>query len=312
MSSQTISVCMIAYNHESYIAQAIEGVLMQETDFEIQLVIGEDCSSDNTREIVKKYKDKYSNKITLLLQDRNQGVSKNFLDTLKLCKGKYIALCEGDDYWTDPFKLQKQKNFLDKNNDYNLVCTGYNLKKDKQIYPKIINNKNDLVNANGFDFTLTDLIHQWIPKTLTVVFRSRDQNEFYKHDFKYFRDTHLVYILLRNSKGYYLNDITGVANIHSEGVHSTQSRKNKVIDSFYCYLELYKFYKDEYIRKRLLDKIKQLIIINGLYLSSSKDSNNINLVSTGFKLTKNYLEVLTLLLYFKKRLLKLIKSRIYN
>ena len=108
-----VSVHMITYNHERFIAQAIEGVLMQQTDFAVELVIGEDCSTDGTRAIVRRYGERYPERIRLLLQERNLGARANALATLNACRGQYIALCEGDDYWTDPTKLQKQVDFLE-------------------------------------------------------------------------------------------------------------------------------------------------------------------------------------------------------
>ncbi len=116
-----VSVCIVTYNHEPYIARAIEGALMQQTDFPYEIVIGEDDSSDNTRAIVNSYGERYPDKIRLLLNDRSNVIyisgrptgRWNFVNTLKHAQGKYIALCEGDDYWTDPTKLQKQVDFLE-------------------------------------------------------------------------------------------------------------------------------------------------------------------------------------------------------
>lgn len=108
-----VSVAMITYNHERFISQAIESVLMQQTDFPVELVIGEDCSKDGTRAIVVEYAQRYPERIRLLLPERNLGIMPNFIATLKACNGRYVALCEGDDYWTDPHKLQKQVEFLD-------------------------------------------------------------------------------------------------------------------------------------------------------------------------------------------------------
>lgn len=110
-----VSIQMITYNHEDYIAQAIEGVLMQKTSFKIELVIGEDCSTDSTREICEEYVRKYPTIIRLLPSQSNIGIIQNGIRTLESCRGKYIALCEGDDYWTDPYKLQNQIGFLAEN-----------------------------------------------------------------------------------------------------------------------------------------------------------------------------------------------------
>lgn len=107
-----VTVAMITYNHESFIAEAIEGVLMQRTDFNYQLLIGEDNSTDRTREIILDYMKCNQDIIHLLPQEKNLGMIPNFIETLKACNGKYIALCEGDDYWIDPDKLQKQVDFF--------------------------------------------------------------------------------------------------------------------------------------------------------------------------------------------------------
>lgn len=108
---------MITYNHEAFVAQAIESVLMQKTDFDFELVIGEDCSTDKTREIVNGYKSKYGERIRVLLPAKNLGINRNLKQTLLACQGRYIALLEGDDYWTSSLKLQKQVNFLDTHPD---------------------------------------------------------------------------------------------------------------------------------------------------------------------------------------------------
>jgi glycosyltransferase involved in cell wall biosynthesis len=121
---------MITYNHEKYIAEAIEGVLMQKTDFPIELIIGEDCSTDNTRDICLEYQRKYPDIIKLLLPEKNQGMMQNAFNTLKACTGKYIASCEGDDYWTDPYKLQKQVDFLEANADFSICFHAVKIKKE--------------------------------------------------------------------------------------------------------------------------------------------------------------------------------------
>jgi len=115
---------MITYNQGKYIKNAIEGVLMQKTNFDFELIIGEDCSSDNTNSICVEYVEKYPDKIRLISYSENQGMIKNFIRVLEESKGRYIAFCEGDDYWIDPFKLQKQFDFLENNSSYGLIYTG--------------------------------------------------------------------------------------------------------------------------------------------------------------------------------------------
>ena len=108
-----VSVAMVTYNHEAFIAQAIESVIMQNTDFMVELVIGEDCSTDGTRAIVAEYARKYPELVRTILHEHNMGGQVNSISVLQSCRGKYIAALEGDDYWTDPLKLQKQVEFMD-------------------------------------------------------------------------------------------------------------------------------------------------------------------------------------------------------
>lgn len=121
--SLTVSTVMITYNHEQYIKEAIEGILMQECNFKIELIIADDTSPDNTKlivdDIIRNHERGHWIKYTR--HPINKGMMHNFIWALDQTKGKYIALCEGDDYWIDPYKLQKQVDFLEKNEEYGLV-----------------------------------------------------------------------------------------------------------------------------------------------------------------------------------------------
>jgi glycosyltransferase involved in cell wall biosynthesis len=116
-----VAIWMVTYNHENYLSEAVESVMIQETNFEYKLFIGEDCSTDNTRKICKKLKEKYPKKIELFLNEKNLGGNLNARQIYKQCfesGAKYVALLEGDDYWTDPLKLQIQVDFLEEHSDY--------------------------------------------------------------------------------------------------------------------------------------------------------------------------------------------------
>lgn len=110
-----LSVLIITYNHEKFIAQALDSVLMQAVNFDYEIVIGEDCSTDGTRDILLSYRDEYPEKIRLLLPVKNLGMHRNFVETYRACQGEYIALLDGDDYWSSKHKLQKQVDLLDAN-----------------------------------------------------------------------------------------------------------------------------------------------------------------------------------------------------
>jgi glycosyltransferase involved in cell wall biosynthesis len=127
-----VSVFMITYNHENYICEVLKGILMQKTNFDFDIVIGEDCSTDNTRKIILEFAENYPSKFKLLLHEHNIGAMANQIATLQACTGKYIALCEGDDYWTDPYKLQKQVDFLEANPDFSICFHKVKIWKEKE------------------------------------------------------------------------------------------------------------------------------------------------------------------------------------
>lgn len=116
-----VSVLITTYNHEKYVAQAVESALQQEADFPFEIVIGDDCSTDHTPNILEKLHKAHPERIRLSVRDKKgEGPPGkiNFVETLKACQGQFIALLDGDDYWTDVQKLQKQVNFLDGHSDY--------------------------------------------------------------------------------------------------------------------------------------------------------------------------------------------------
>jgi glycosyltransferase involved in cell wall biosynthesis len=138
---------MITYNHENYIKQAIEGVLMQETDFEFELVISNDNSPDNTEKVIQDIIATHpkAHCIRYIKREPNLGMLNNSRQTLKECKGEFIAVCEGDDYWTDPCKLQKQVDFLEANKDFVLCFHGFNTVDENDEVLKLEEIEDDIV-----------------------------------------------------------------------------------------------------------------------------------------------------------------------
>ena len=131
---EKVSVAMTVYNQEKYVAEAIEGVLKQKTSFKLELNIGDDCSTDGTGPICERYEAKYPSIVRYRRRPSNLGMMPNFHQTLAECDGKYIAICEGDDYWIDENKLQTQFDFLESHEDYSLACHNhYQLAGDKMI-----------------------------------------------------------------------------------------------------------------------------------------------------------------------------------
>jgi len=217
-----VSICVITYNHEPYIADTIEGVLMQKTNFPLELVIGEDCSTDRTREICIKYKEKYPG-IKLNLPERNLGAIPNFILNLKACTGKYIALCEGDDYWTDPLKLQKQVDFLESNPDYSLCYHNALIKYEG------VKGKDKLFCDNTHEGTMDiqNVIKGVGMPTASMLFRTEalEIPEWLKHIYN--GDYALQLILANKGKVKYLDKIMSVYRIQPGGLNSTM--KNAII-----------------------------------------------------------------------------------
>ncbi|MDP4270053.1 MAG: glycosyltransferase family 2 protein [Bacteroidota bacterium] len=122
-----LSVLLVTYNHEAFIRRALDGALMQKTGFPFEIVIGEDASTDNTRAICEEYNRKYPDQIRLINSAENVGLNQNFIRTLEVCRGKYVAYLEGDDWWITDDKLRKQVEILETQPDVVLVHTNCKL-----------------------------------------------------------------------------------------------------------------------------------------------------------------------------------------
>ncbi len=214
-----VTARMITYNHESFIAQAIEGVLMQETDFPIELVIGEDCSTDRTSKIVLEYQKKYHDIIRVITSDQNVGAIRNGLRTNKACRGKYIAHCEGDDYWIDKQKLQKQAEFLEANPDFVICCTNAIRKYENNDEPERV----IFGDIPKDEFTLDDTVKKRICLTLTLMYR---RETFLNPPEWYYRlpygDRAMITLIMERGKMKYLPDVTSVYRKHGGGFCSSR------------------------------------------------------------------------------------------
>lgn len=230
-----VSVKMITYNHEPYIAQAIEGVIMQETDFPIELIIGEDCSTDRTREIVLDYQKKHPDIIRVITSEKNVGMQKNSFRTNKACRGKYIAICEGDDYWIDPLKLRKQVDFLEANSDYGMVHTDFDQLVDETgILTKSIIKKQKPKPEwqEGKDFVKWYVAGYAKIITCTVCFRksvfdaSYKIEEYYNPLFNKMGDIQLFCNIAGNSYVKYLDESTCLKRVLAESASHSKDYIN--------------------------------------------------------------------------------------
>ncbi len=168
-----LSIVCITYNQGLFIRQALNSFLMQKTNFPFEIIIGDDCSIDATPVIIKEYAQKYPEIIKPILREENIGATQNFVDTLSRVKTKYLAICEGDDYWTDPYKLQKQVDFLEAHPEFSacfhpVKVIWENGEQADSIYP----DKKTMTNLRN-KVTLKELLKQNLIQTNSIVYRWR-------------------------------------------------------------------------------------------------------------------------------------------
>ena len=221
-----LTVVTITYNHEQHIRQCIEGVLAQKTSFPIEFIIADDCSTDGTRAICEEYAKKLPDIIRLVSSSANVGAVENEQRALLAAKGKYIATCEGDDYWTDTLKLQKQVDFLESHPDFS-VCF-HRFKKCHEIDGSWDGDSCDNLfedsECQGVEINMHQFMHQWVTQYLTMVFR-KDCYDFdaYKR-YQYFRDTHQIYHLMKNGRCWLFSFIGGVYRMTGSGEYTLKDK----------------------------------------------------------------------------------------
>lgn len=219
-----VSVLMITYNHEEYIRQALEGVLNQKCSFDLEVIVANDNSSDSSDLIIKNLVSTHPRGKVIKYENhrKNKGMHDNFIWAASQCKGKYIATCEGDDYWTDELKLQKQVDFLEANWDYEVCFTNIRIVDENDNITKqalITDNRKSVYERKDLPI--------WAP-TLTRVFKNRD---FTNLPSAPGMDTAMLLWQSQFGKIKFINEITGAYRKHAGGIYSAQTegkRKEQV------------------------------------------------------------------------------------
>lgn len=213
----------ITYMHEPFIRECIEGILMQKTTFPVEVVIHDDASTDKTAEIVREYQVKHPRLIKAICQKENQ-YSKPGKGTLRkdiqdATHGKYIALCEGDDYWTDPLKLQKQVEFLEQNEEYSACFTNANIKNEMEnSFKKYVT----YLNEGSVPLKEILLMGGYIFPTASLIFKKNNLNYYQSELSKDLSgDTALIIILANSGKVYFMNNNTCIYRRWSGGLFSS-------------------------------------------------------------------------------------------
>lgn len=220
-----LSICTITYGHEKFISQTIESVLNQITDFDIEFIIANDNSPDETDRIVKEYICNHpkGSLIKYIKHKKNLGMMPNFVFALQQCKGKYIALCEGDDYWTDSLKLQKQVDFLETNVEYS-GCAHQSM--------ILINNTESHVFKKDVpeDLTVNNLIEGRLFHTASVVFRKSVLDSMGKMPNVHSGDRLINLSMAISGKIRFFDECMGIYRIHNSGASSNSDIKQMLLD----------------------------------------------------------------------------------
>lgn len=230
-----VTVCIFAFNHEKYITQAIESVLSQETNFEFEVLVGEDGSTDRTMDILLRFQKLNSKKLQILEQDQSKKIyingiptgRWNFINTLSCARGKYISLLDGDDYWTDTFKLQKQVDFLESNPEYS---ASFHRVKVKDEFNNVTSLSEDFAKET---FDLYDMTESVLINTCSFIMRKKViESETFLSLLDHSRDYLVFLTAAQIGKIKFFHEVMGVYRIHAGGVWVGDKSNRKYLNHY--------------------------------------------------------------------------------
>ncbi len=308
MLNNLVTVFMISYNQEEFIIEALQNVLNQKTDFGFQVILSDDCSTDRTQNKVDKFLENHSRKnlVTFIKQKENLGWMPNFIFTLQKCQesgAKYIAMCEGDDFWTNDYKLQKQIDLLENNPDVVLACHQYKeLYNDSSTKDFPYFREDFFQGKESFKFSQKDFEKFMRIQTMTIVFRNTALDLSLRKKYDYYCDTHIKHHLFDHGLGLYTKDFDAVYRIHGRNVFMSLDVRKKTKFSYDVYKDLitnnnsigYKNLLNSAMRNRINNELENQNknILKKYYL---------NLIWEQYKNTKS---ILQLFKYIVKGILK--------
>lgn len=245
-----VSIECLVYNHAPFLRQCLDGFVMQKTDFPFEAIVHDDASTDNSAEIIREYAEKYPDIIKPIYEMENQyskkdGSLSRIMNEAMHPKAKYVALCEGDDYWTDPLKLQKQVNFMEENLDYSMTFHNANV-----FYEKDRAFGNLFSDAKDRDYTGLEIFKEWTVPTASVLFKhevySSGIYQKAKTNGKFiYGDIVLFLSCAHCGKLRGMSDVMSVYRRHEGGVSFNQSCST-LIKQCYHNLNIYKVFGDTY------------------------------------------------------------------
>ena len=282
-----VSISVTTFNQKNYIKDCLDGILNQRTTFQFEIILGEDQSNDGTREVCQDYAKRYPEKIKLFLRSRKDVIyingnvtgRYNFLENLKACTGKYIALCDGDDYWTDPLKLQKQVDFLEANEDFS-ICGSL----AKRIYENF-QTQNDVEGEAGV-FDQKDLAQRnFIPTASALIKREHIVNLPSWFTDCPIGDWPLFLLCANHGKIKMFNEQMVVRRIHQGGVWGANINSNNSIKNVMRLYDMFSILKDKFS-----DDVNS--VLNKNYLKQSIKIVELSLKKEDFDKVDQYLHLL--------------------
>tara|TARA_B100000963_G_scaffold335460_1_gene329606 strand:+ start:9187 stop:10134 length:948 start_codon:yes stop_codon:yes gene_type:complete len=276
INSPIVSIFVCTYNQEKYIEETLNSFLSQKCDFTFEIIIADDCSKDSTLEICQHYQKSNKEIIKIISRKKNLGLIKNFFTGIIFCQGKYIAMCGGDDYWTDSLKLQKQISFLEQNSDY-VISYGDSLMINEKGF-KI--SDSEVGTENLKNFSKEELQKGAFISTRTMCFRNIIDFETVNYKGITQEDAFIISLLGEYGKGKYLKEIKpSVYRILEKGIWSSQNEIERLKSSLKTFSVLKKIYE-----KKNNDKLRVYY-----HRKCIKNNNRILYLSINKKLTKQVL-----------------------
>lgn len=237
MGEIVVTVCLITYNHKRFIAEAIDSILIQKTNFDWEIVIADDYSTDGTRDILLEYARQNPSRIRLLLQEKNVGLHQNFIDLFTSPAGKYVAFLDGDDTWADELRLQKQVDFLEANPQYGMVYgRGSLMNEQGQPLPY----RNIPPYKSGYVFE-DILLRKFLPPMAAALMRNSEIRKIYQTRKEPGIDFYLIATLSKNNQVAFVDEVYFNYRINPASITSTQN--GHMVELFE---KIMNHYKEEY------------------------------------------------------------------
>lgn len=263
MNEIMVSIIVPVYNHEKYIERALDSILMQKTTYSYEVLVGEDCSTDGTREILRNYEKKHPGKLQVFYREKNLSTAeyRNWADLMRRTKGKYLITLEGDDFWLSDEKIQKQVDFLETHPEYiavshNCIVVGENNRPNGEFYPECKNK----------EYTLWHYLFEILPGQLTTVMcRNFERQDIFNKDIiegHMLPGDRVLYFVLANSGKIYC--IQNAMSAYRHVTHGGSSYSANVKFSF-TQAEIWHHTLLEYAKRQ--GKLKGILVVEALYLS---------------------------------------------